>query len=168
MWSWAIQEMFTSIMLLLKLAVHPILPKNWFLSSTKTLPVIPDTLTSIVCDGTNVNTGRKQNVIRLVEEQLFKPLQWLVCLLHCNELPLRALIKKFDGETSGPRGFKGPLGKKLSFDHKTLEIADYPPISTSLIKFKESATNNLSTDQQYLLVASNAVALGKDKLDPDT
>ena len=33
------------------------------------------TLTAIVCDGTNVNTGYKHGVIRSLEEQLLKSLQ---------------------------------------------------------------------------------------------
>ena len=58
------------------------------------------TLTTIVCDGTNVNTEYKHDVNRLLEEQLLKPLRWLISSLHCNLLPLRALITKLDGDTS--------------------------------------------------------------------
>jgi hypothetical protein len=62
-----------------------------------------DNLTSIGCDGTNVNTGNVGGIIVLIEKELQKPLQWLVCQLHANELPLRHLIKHLDGETCGPR-----------------------------------------------------------------
>ena len=47
-----------------------------------------ESLTAVVCDSTNVDTGHKHGIIRTMEEQLLKHLQWLVCLLHCNELPL--------------------------------------------------------------------------------
>ena len=126
------------------------------------------TLTAIVCDGTNVNTGYKHGVIRSLKEQLLKPLQWLICLLLCNKLPLRALITKLDGDTRGPREFKGPIGQQLSVDHKILKIADYPPLDAQPIIFLDTTTKELSTDQKYLLVASNAVIFGKNKLDQDT
>ena len=32
-----------------------------------------------------------------------KPLQWLVCQLHADELPLRHLLEHLDGVTAGPR-----------------------------------------------------------------
>ncbi|GBL86236.1 hypothetical protein AVEN_131969-1 [Araneus ventricosus] len=38
------------------------------------------------CDGTSVNTGWKSGVIRCFELKLGKPLQWIICLLHFNEL----------------------------------------------------------------------------------
>ena len=69
---------------------------------------------AVGCDGTNVNTGRIGGVIRLLEEKYKKPLQWLVCLLHANELPLRHLLQHLDGSTSGPRAFSGPIGKALT------------------------------------------------------
>jgi len=46
-------------------------------------------LTVVGCDGTAVNTGRTGGVIRLLELKVKRPLQWLVCLLYANELPLR-------------------------------------------------------------------------------
>ena len=57
---------------------------------------------AIGCDGTNVNSGVKGGVIRLLELELGRPLQWLICLLHANELPLRHLLQKLDGVTHGP------------------------------------------------------------------
>jgi len=44
------------------------------------------------CDGTNVNTGAVGGVIRLLEEHLNRPLQWLVCMMHANELPLLTIF----------------------------------------------------------------------------
>ena len=68
-------------------------------------------LAAIGCDGTNVNTGKSGGVIRLLEEKLGKPLQWFVCLLHANKLPLRRLIQVLDGPTSGSKAFCGPIGR---------------------------------------------------------
>ena len=68
---------------------------------------------AIGCDGTNVNTGWKSGVIHLVEERLRKPMQWLFCQLHANELLLRHFFQHLDGKTSGPNEFTGPIGKAL-------------------------------------------------------
>ena len=52
-----------------------------------------DDVAAIGCDGTAVNTGRKEGFITRLENCLNKPLQWFVCLLHTNELPLRHLMR---------------------------------------------------------------------------
>ena len=49
-------------------------------------------LNGIGCDGTVINTGNKNGAIACLEQQLKKPLQWLIRHLHSNELPLRHLI----------------------------------------------------------------------------
>ena len=46
-------------------------------------------LVLIKCDGTNVNTGYKRGAIRCLEMFLKRSLQWVICELHHNELPLR-------------------------------------------------------------------------------
>ena len=46
-------------------------------------------------------------VIRRLEESFNHPLQWLVCLLHANELLLRHLFETLDGANTGPQGFSG-------------------------------------------------------------
>ena len=48
-----------------------------------------DSLHAVCADGTAVNTGYKSGAIAETEKNLGKPLQWLICLKHCNELPLR-------------------------------------------------------------------------------
>lgn len=62
---------------------------------------------AVLCDGCNVNTGKQNGIIRSLEMQLNRPLQWLVCLLHMNELPFSHLFKHLDGSTNSPIGFKG-------------------------------------------------------------
>lgn len=62
-----------------------------------------------------------------MEESLHKPLQWLICLLHCNELPLRALIQHLDGKTAGPGQFKGPIGNLLD-DCEKQPIVKFVPV----------------------------------------
>ena len=56
---------------------------------------------------TLVNTGCKGGVIKRLEDHLNKPVQWLVCLLHTNEIPFCHLMKELDGGTGGPDDFGG-------------------------------------------------------------
>ena len=60
-------------------------------------------------------------------EHLFRALQGLVCLFHCNELTLGALIKKLDGNKTGPRGFIVAIGQPLSFNHSAIRMTNYYP-----------------------------------------
>lgn len=93
-----------------------------------------DDLIAVGCDGTVVNTGVKNGVIRLLENQLGCPLQWLICLFHFNELPLRHLIKQLDGETSGPRGLQDIIGQQL--EHcETLSLVKFEK------NYKQSSQN---------------------------
>ncbi len=108
------------------------------------------------CDGTNVNTGRVGGAIRLLEEELKKPLQWFVCLLHANELPLRHLMEHLDGSTTGPRAFAGIIGKSLSTCEQLPIIAFESIDSDNLIV----TVSDLSTDQQYMLEMFEAVRTG--------
>ncbi|CAH1968197.1 unnamed protein product [Acanthoscelides obtectus] len=103
-------------------------------------------LIAIGCDGTNVNTGKNGGIIRLFERKLQKPLQWIVCLLHMNELPLRHLFLHLDGCTSGPKSFSGPLGKALETCEQ-LPIRKFQPIEGEMLP---EMAKDLSTDQQYL------------------
>lgn len=113
---------------------------------------------AIGCDGTVCNTGRKGGIIRLYEEHLGRPLQWLICALHLNELPLRHIFQRLDGQTNGPKGFCGEIGKQLQFS-TTLNIVKYNPIVPDLPL--PTHLNNLSSDQQYLLDICNAVSTGE-------
>uniref|UniRef100_UPI00358EBD2F uncharacterized protein n=1 Tax=Myxine glutinosa TaxID=7769 RepID=UPI00358EBD2F len=62
-------------------------------ASLKERNVKTEDINVVGCDGTNVNTGHTGGVIRQLEETFNRPLQWLVCLLHANELPLRHLYR---------------------------------------------------------------------------
>lgn len=125
-----------------------------------------ESLQAVVCDGTNVNTGENNGVIRLLEISLSRPLQWLICLLHLNELHLRAVFKHLDGETSGPSGFKGPIGKKLNFEPACLPIVHFKPVSGIIVNISDDVKSDLSQDQSYLLRASLAVQQGYENADP--
>lgn len=118
--------------------------------------VFLDQLMAIGCDGTNVNVGKYGGIIRLLEKRLNKPLQWLICLLHMNELPFRHLFSFVDGMTSGPRTFAGEIGKAL-------ECCETKPIVTFQIILGDMPaidTKDLSTDQLYLYRIVSAVTSG--------
>ncbi|CAG4960190.1 unnamed protein product [Parnassius apollo] len=114
---------------------------------------------TIWCDGTAVNTGNKAGIICLLEKKLHRPLQWLVCLLHTNELPLRHLFEHLDGKTTGPRSFTGVIGKALK-GCENLPVVQFTPIACKLPDISKSRSD-LSTDQLYLYEICDAVSRGQ-------
>lgn len=111
----------------------------------------------IGCDGTAVNTGWKGGIIRRLEEKFNHPLQWVICLLHLNELPLRNMFQFLDGTTSGPNSYKGCIGKQL-LECENLPVVKYKSIECDLPSVPIS---DLSKDQKYLLLISKAIKWGK-------
>ena len=109
------------------------------------------TLQALVCDGTAVNTGVSNGVIRKIELYLQKPLQWLICLMHANELPLRKIIEVVDGKTTGPKTSTGQLAGVLEFDPQQKPIIEFTPVSGCVVDVEDVVMNDLSTDQLYLL-----------------
>ena len=67
----------------------------------------------VECNGTIVDTSQMAGVIRRLEESFNHPLQWLVCLLHANELLLRHLFETLDGALPAYKGFLGRLKNGL-------------------------------------------------------
>ena len=111
---------------------------------------------AIGCDGTAVNTGRKGGVIKRLQDHFNKLLQWLVCLLHTNELPLHHLMKELAGSTSGPEDFGGLIGKQL-VGCELLNVVDFEAVQVPEITIDEK---DLSSDQKYLLSIFNTVRMG--------
>lgn len=108
-------------------------------------------------DGCPTNTGPNGGVIRLLEVHLGRALQWLICLLHLNELPFKYYFAFIDGETAGPGTYSGPIGKTLK-DAETLPVVKFrrmnftkPPVDIEL----------MSSDQRYLLDLCIAISEGK-------
>ena len=59
-------------------------------------------------------TGHSGGVMCIMEERLGRPLQWSICLLDCNELPLRHVFRLLDEiTTTGPDSFSGKIGKMV-------------------------------------------------------
>lgn len=116
-----------------------------------------DDLVAVGCDGTNVNVGRQGGIIRLLEKRFNRPLQWIVCLLHMNELPFRHLFQHMDGKTSGPQTFAGPIGKLLE-NCEERSVVQYQPIPGEL---PDVTVEELSVDQKYLYQIVLAVITGE-------
>ena len=70
------------------------------------------TLLAVGCDLTTVSTGGLGGVIQFLEEKLHRKLNWLVCALHTNELPLRYVIT-LDGRTLSNIRWMGAIDKLL-------------------------------------------------------
>lgn len=128
------------------------------LLNEKSIP--KDNIDSAGSDGTNVNTGEDNGVIRKLELKWNRPLQWIICQLHSNELPLRALLTKLDGNTTGPKTYSGPIGKRLP-DVEQKPIANFEPITFQCLVNLEKIAQNLSTDQKYLFDICTGISNGK-------
>ena len=52
-----------------------------------------ETIKSVSADGCPVNTGHKTAAIRTLELGIGRPLQWLICTLHLNELVFKHIFE---------------------------------------------------------------------------
>ena len=91
---------------------------------------LEDNLAAVGSDGMAVMTGVHNSAIRNLEELCKKSVQWSICLLHCNELPLRHVFQVLDGTTSSPDSFSGPVGKSLKDCVSEWGIAKFVAISS--------------------------------------
>lgn len=122
-----------------------------------------ESLLAVVADGTPTNTGWKEGMIAHLERDLGRPLLWLICQLHGNELPLRHLFDQCDGGfgTSGPDSFKGPIGQACTGELHLLDTVKFEKIETPLSDLDESVWKDLSQDQQLLYRWTKAIASGE-------
>src|SRR6218665_720970 len=75
---------------------------------------------ALACDGTNTNVGAEGGINHLIEVSIGRALQWNVCLLHANELPLRHLIIELDGPTTGAN----TVGNKKDINGQPRKISE--------------------------------------------
>ena len=120
--------------------------------------LLEDKILAVGADSTAVNTGPRGGAIHLLECRLERPVQWIVCYMHLNELPLRHLCKKLIGPTEGPTQWKGPIGKAL-LNCETLPRADFKSI-TDGEPLPDLDRNELSRDQAYLYNIITAIRTG--------
>ncbi|GBM90723.1 hypothetical protein AVEN_197234-1 [Araneus ventricosus] len=96
------------------------------------------------CEGTVVNTGFFNGVIRRHELKLHRPIQWIICLHHFNEFPLQHL---FEPKSSGSSSYIGDIGRNLKACEK-LPLVAFNSIECDLPGIDPT---NLSCNQKYLL-----------------
>ena len=110
-------------------------------------------------DGTASMTGKYNGCIRSLEKLLNKPLQWVICLLHTNEPPLRHVFTMLDGTTKSPDSFSGPIGKSLAGDVSSWPVAaNFKSIpNPHFVELPESVIEDLSADQHYAYKMYSAV-----------
>ncbi|KAF2887879.1 hypothetical protein ILUMI_18294, partial [Ignelater luminosus] len=76
----------------------------------------PEDLLAVGCDGIAVNMGKKNGALQFLELEFSRPLQWLICQLHMNELPLpRHLFQYLYGRTKGPKEYFGAITKAIKY-----------------------------------------------------
>lgn len=119
---------------------------------------LEEKIMAVGADSTAVNTGHKSGAIHLLECKLHRPLQWIVCCLHLNELPLRHLCKELIGSTEGPNQWRGPIGSAL-LNCETLPKVQFNMITDGDI-LPDVETYNLSRDQAYLYKIIIAIRTG--------
>lgn len=112
------------------------------------------------CDGAAVNTGTAGGVCRLFELIQERPVHWHVCQLHANELNLRELFQHFDGKTTGPRSFSGPLGKAAGGAVHRQPVVQFHPVPGTVPELPEAMVAELSSDQLLLYRLTRAVQSG--------
>lgn len=116
-------------------------------------------LRAVGCDAAAVNVGRDKGVIRTMETILGRPLQWIACLYHLNELPLRAIIVKMDGPTAGPNAYSGKIGGKLK-NCEQLPIVEFRKQMFQLSVEYDEFVKDLRADQLYLFNMCTAISNG--------
>ncbi|GBN64644.1 hypothetical protein AVEN_102362-1 [Araneus ventricosus] len=92
-------------------------------------------------------------VIRRLELKLHRPIQYIICLLHFNESPLRQL---FERKSSGPSSYTGDIGRNL----KVFEMLPLVAFNSIECELPGIDSTNLSCDQKYLLDICTAISSG--------
>ena len=111
---------------------------------------LEENLTVIGTDGAATMTGINKGCIRKLEEALQRSLQWMVCHLRTNELPLRHVFVELDGSTKSPDAFAEPIDKKLDSNVSQWPIVAFKSIPNQHFPMlPNDVLEDLSTDQYY-------------------
>lgn len=114
-------------------------------------------------DGCLANNGWDKGACACYESFTGQPLQRFSCLLHANELPLRAALVQHIGKTSGPSTYHGPISRAIHdpqlrerpiANFKKIDCPDFPVLP-------EEVHKDLSTDQLYLYDICHGLISGK-------
>ena len=127
---------------------------------------LQDNLAAVGSDETAVMTGAQNGAIRNLKKLCKRSVQWSICLLHCNELPLGHVFQALDGTTSSPDSFSGPVGKSLKGCVSEWGIAEFVAISSpDLPILSEDLIDSLTSDQYYAYKMCTAITKGYVKAD---
>ena len=109
-----------------------------------------ETLAAVGSDGADAMTGIYNGAIRCLEELCKRPLQLSICLLHCNELPLRHVFQALGGSTVAPACFSAPIGQSVKGFASKWTICKFKVISNpNFSMLPEDVVADLSSDQFY-------------------
>jgi len=135
-------------------------------------------LKAVGCDGESKNTGWQAGAIKHLEDRIRQPVHWLICMLHCNELPFKNLFYYLDGKTRSHNEYSGEVGILMSADdlheRRTTNFQPIPlPAHFRFFKPKhrrfnldsnefnsESSEVDISNDQTNLYLFCLAIASG--------
>lgn len=126
-----------------------------------------DYIRLIGSDGPPSNTGWKGGLIRLLEEELERPLQRSICLLHLNELPFKRFLASYGYGSYGGKTVRGILGKLIQEEMHSLPVLRTEALlSTSLLPLEEFIPNHqkgidsLRSDQEVFFAICQALIKG--------
>lgn len=115
---------------------------------------------AIGCDGAPVNTGVENGIVRRFEEFLGRPVQWIVCILHLNELIFHRVFAFLDNSSCSPFGYSSDLGHQLLIC-ETLKPVKFDPIKLDIHQLPTNIDDwNLTSDQKYLLEMAKSIDAG--------
>lgn len=123
-------------------------------------------LRMVGADATNSNTGGRNGALALLQTMSRRTLQWNICLLHHNELPLRHLfglvgiVTKSGAALTGPPGSFN-IGELLTTPVWERPVGEYEIIEVELPELSEEQIRGLSNDARYLYLICRAVTRGK-------
>ena len=123
-------------------------------------------LRAVLSDACAKMTGPKSGVQAELEKLLQRPLQGIVCFLHHLEKPFEKIFQEYDGATSGPKSFRGPIGQIIVTDIWKREVVKYQPMKnpellSTIRNIPDELLKTLSKDHVYLIKMCEAVLTGE-------
>ena len=76
-------------------------------------------VTKVKClggDSTTLNTGVRNGIITQLERLWGHKVEWVTCLYHIGELPMRKLLSDLDGVTKSPDSYTGIVEQRKDYD----------------------------------------------------
>lgn len=105
--------------------------------------------------------GLRRGIVQAVEMKIGRPLHWIVCLFHLNEIPFKEIFMSLDGCTKSGKEYIGPISKKLNTAH-TLPVVNFEKIPLrNMPEFSNVLDEDkISSDQVYLYLIAKVIASG--------